>query len=543
MLTAHAGERLGGHVVAEGLRALGADVVFGLPGVHALPIWEGLEACGLRGLALRQEVNAGFAADGCARVTGRPTALVVSTGPGALMALAPVMEAATAHVPLVVVSSQIAADAIGRGLGHLHELPDQRASFAPLVKWCGRAASVEAIPGVLAEAWRRAGSAPQGPVYVEVPFDVLEAVATIPAVVVLDGAPPPPVVPPAELLDRAAELLTAAKRPLLWAGGGVLRAGAWVELGELAARLDAPVATTYTGRGAFPDGDPLALGSGWDEPAHRKEVATADVVLCVGSALGYELTDNYRLRLRGTLIHVDAAPNRIGLHTAALPLVGDARATLLALLERLPAAGPPREGQARARAVRARIADGLAAQPRSVELGLLRAVEEALPAGAVQAWDSTILAYLAIAHLRGAEPRRFLFPAGSSTLGYAWPAALGACAALASVPTLAVVGDGGIQYGLSELATARQHGLDTVLLVVDDGGYGILREYQDAAGFVHAAVDLEQPDLVAVCDAVRVPARRSAPERLADDLRWALGLDGPAAVILPIRLAMTQPTP
>ena len=137
--------RIGGHVVAESLRELGAEVVFGLPGVHVLPIWEGLRATELPVLGFRQELNAGFAADGHARVTGRPSALVVSTGPGAFMTLAPLMEAFSAFVPVVVIASQIDAEAIGKGRGHLHETPDQTASFAPLVKWTGRANSTAEI--------------------------------------------------------------------------------------------------------------------------------------------------------------------------------------------------------------------------------------------------------------------------------------------------------------------------------------------------------------------------------------------------------------
>ncbi|MGI8479775.1 MAG: thiamine pyrophosphate-binding protein, partial [Gaiellaceae bacterium] len=362
--------RIGGHAVADSLRTLGAEVVFGLPGVHALPIWEGLHATDLRVLGFRQELNAGFAADGYARVTGRPTPLVVSTGPGAFMTLAPLMEAFTAFVPLVVVATQIDADAIGGGHGHLHEAPDQTASFAPLVKWTGRARNTTEIPEVLAEAWRRAGTPPQGPVYVEVPYDVLRATAGEPAAE-LDGSPLPAPVPSAAELDRAATLLENAVFPLVVAGGGAVRSGATSALLELAARLDAPVATTYTGKGGFPEEHPLAVGSAWDDAAHRKLVANADVVLCVGSWLGYELIDDFGPDFEGALIQIDAAPERIGINRpAAVGLVGDARATLESLLDRIGPDGS-RGGPARAATVREEVASGLAAQPRRLELDLL----------------------------------------------------------------------------------------------------------------------------------------------------------------------------
>lgn len=535
--------RLGGHVVVEALEALGAEVVFALPGVHALAIFEALRASSLRTLLFRQEQNAVFAADGYARVTGRPGVVVISTGPGALMTLAPLMEAATSYVPLVVLSSQIESTAIGQGRGHLHELPDQRGSFAPLVKWCGRATSAEAIPDLLAEAWRRALTPPSGPTYVELPVDLLEQEAPLPPVEGLSGDPGPSPPPRADALDRAARILAAAERPLIWAGGGVLRAGAWEEVLELAVRLDAPVATTYSGKGAIPEDHPLALGSGWDERAHLEEVASSDAVLCVGSSLGYETTDTFRLRLEGQLIHVDAAPERIGLNHPAFPLVGDAKAVLRALLDRIPRQLSVGPGQRRAAAVKARIARGLADQGRALELGLLRAIQGVLPRDAVHAWDSTILGYVAASHFPATAPRRFLYPAGSSTLGYAWPAALGAAAALPGTPVLAVVGDGGFAYGISELAAARQLGLDATLLIIDDGGYGILRQYQRQAGWKPFAVDLVQPRWAALLEAVGVPTRITTPERLAGDLGWGLEAAGPRAVTLEACLEMPRPTP
>jgi acetolactate synthase-1/2/3 large subunit len=440
----------------------------------------------------------------------------------------------------VVVASQIDADAIGKGHGHLHETPDQSASFAPLVKWTARAGTTGEIPEVLADAWRRAATPPQGPVYVEVPFDVLRAPAKE-AAAPLDGTPAPGPVPAASELDHAAALLSAAARPVIVAGGGAVRSGAGPELLELASRLDSPVATSYTGKGAFPERHPLALGSSWDDAAHKELVADADVVLCVGSWLGYDLTDGFRLRLRGTLIQIDAAPDRIGINLPAVGLVGDAKATLQELLDRV-GSGPPTGGESRAAAVRDAVANGLASQPDRLGLELLEIIEDVLPEGGVATWDSTILAYTACWYLRVAEPRRFLYPAGSSTLGYALPAALGAAAGLPGTPVLAVLGDGGFQYGIAELATAVQYSLDVALFVVDDGGYGILREYQDGAGFPHAGVDLEHPDFLALFEAYGVPARRSSADRIAGDLAWALERRGPAAVLLEEVLTMPDPT-
>jgi acetolactate synthase I/II/III large subunit len=530
--------RTGGHLVAETLEALGVEVCFGVPGVHALAIWEGLRATGVGAVGFRTELNAAFAADGYARASGRPAPLLLSTGPGALISLAALMEAASAHIPVVAIASQIPSELIGRGRGFLHELPDQLASFAPVVKWAQRAEGTEAIPALLAEAWRRALTPPSGPVFVEIPVDYLSGETDVPPPSELEATPGTPPLPD---VGEAARLLAEAGRPVVWAGGGVLRSGAWGELAELARRLDAPVVTTYMGKGAFPEDDPLSAGSACDERAFRGLVEAADVLLCVGTELGAETTGQYEFRFSGRVIQIDADPSRIGATYPALGLVGDARAVLGALLERLSQRGS--RGAERAAAVQRRIEEGLAEQSHELERGLLQAIRNALPRDAVHAWDMTILAYWAAAHFPAFEPRRFLYPLGSGTLGYAWPAALGASLALPGVPVLAVAGDGGLLYGLVELATARQHGLATVLLVVDDGGYGILREYQRDSFGATTAVDLEQPDFVAVAQAFGVPAESTVPEELGQALDRAFVHDGPALVHVPALLEMWTPTP
>ncbi|HXV96531.1 MAG TPA: thiamine pyrophosphate-binding protein, partial [Gaiellaceae bacterium] len=299
--------RTGGRLVAESLEGLGAEVAFGVPGIHALAIWDGLRTSPIRTVGLRTELSAGFAADGYARTSGRPAPLLLSTGPGALISLAALMEAATAHVPVVAIASQIPRDLIGAGRGFLHELPDQKASFAPVVKWTARAESAGEIPELLAEAWRRSLTPPGGPVFLEIPVDVL-AGETEAQPGELDATPEPLPLPAGTLLDEAAYALANALEPVVWAGGGVLRSGAWDELRAVADRLGAPVATTYMGKGAFPEDDPLAVGTALDEPAVRALLGGADVLLAVGTELGAETTGQYGLELSGRLIHVDADP-------------------------------------------------------------------------------------------------------------------------------------------------------------------------------------------------------------------------------------------
>jgi acetolactate synthase-1/2/3 large subunit len=540
---AQVGTRTGGHLVVESLQALGAGAAFGLPGVHALPIWEAFRESEIRIYGFRTELNAGFAALGHAHVSGRPTPLLLSTGPGALNSLTALMEAASAHVPVVAISSQIPGALMGKGRGYLHELPDQRASFAPIVKWSATARTGEEVPALIAEAWRRAGTAPSGPTYVEVPTDVLKGATSVPRVGELDAIPDMLPAPPKSRLTEAARLLSTLPDPVIWAGGGVLRSGGWQVLSDLSDRLGAPVVTTYMGKGAFPDDHPLAAGSACDDGAFQDLLRGAGVVLCVGTELGAETTGQYALRFSGKLVQIDATAARIGATYPALGLVGDANAVLQELAARVTSRPRDGRGEARAQAVRERIKSGLEAQGRTLERQLLHTIRRALPRDAVTAWDMTILGYWAAAHFPALEPRTFLYPLGSGTLGFAWPAALGAKAWLPQTPTLAVVGDGGFLYGLTELLSARQHGLGAKLLLVDDGGYGILREYQrDSFGETYG-VDLTQPDFEAIFAACGVPALATTAETIEADLAWALEAPGPAALVLHERLASALPTP
>jgi acetolactate synthase-1/2/3 large subunit len=533
--------RTGGHLVVERLEALGAEVTFGVPGIHSLAIWEALRGSSLRAYGARTELCAGFAADGYARSSGRPAPLLLSTGPGALNSLTALMEAASAHVPVVAISSQIPLDLVGRGRGYLHELPDQLASFAPVVKYAARATTVEEIPDLLSGAWTVALTAPTGPVYVEIPVDLLKGEAPPNGGGPVGALPPPQRAPSRDSILAAAQLLASAERPVIWAGGGVVRSGARDSLRELAERMDAPVATTYMGKGALPDDHPLAAGAGCDEAAFQELLARADVVLCVGTELGAETTGQYQLRFGGELIQIDAEPGRIGTTYPALAVVGDARIALTQLLKELADMSRP-ESAIEVAELRGRIRRGLEAQGRDAELRLLATIESGLPGDAVTTWDMTILAYWAAPHMRLRADQQFLYPLGSGTLGYAWPAALGAKIAHPYRAVVAVVGDGGIQYALTELATARQYGIGAKLIVIDDGGYGILREYQRDAYGETTAVDLSQPDFVALADAFGVPGRSGGPDELAEHLAWALACEGPAVVVVNATLTAAEPT-
>ncbi|MFF3764836.1 thiamine pyrophosphate-binding protein [Streptomyces sp. NPDC001922] len=532
--------RHGGDLVVESLTALGATTVFGLPGQHALGTFDALRRSSLDYVGLRVENNAGFAADAFARVTSGVAPLLVSTGPGALMTLAALQESAAASAPVLGISSQVPVAGLGGGRrGFLHELVDQKASFRDVVKSVHTVRTASQIPSALGAAWESALAAPCGPVWVEIPQDVLLAPVEVPPVVSL-RAVPAPLEPRPELVAEAARLLDGAARPVILAGGGVVRTGAQDELRALAEALDAPVATTFGGKGAFPWEHPLSLQS-WLEDRYTTELLEdADVLLVIGSGLG-ELSSNYHtFRPRGRVVQIEADLGKLEANLPALGVHADARLALDALVARV-APRPRGNGARTAAALLARVRDRIDAQELGLEQQVLAAVREALPEDSPSFWDMTILAYWAWSAF---DPRAGALHSaqGAGGLGYGFPAALGAAAADRTRPVLAVSGDGGAMYSIAELATARQYGLPVTWLIVDDGGYGILREYMTGAFGETTGTELARPDFVALAESFGVPAVRTAPDRLAEDLAAALREPGPSVVVLPAVLRMFAPT-
>ncbi|NYV77559.1 thiamine pyrophosphate-binding protein, partial [Streptomyces sp. UH6] len=455
--------RHGGDLVVETLAGLGATTVFGVPGQHVLPVLDALRRSGLRYVGLRVENNAGFAADAYGRITGEAATLLLSTGPGALTSLAALQEAAAASAPVLAISGQIASTGLGgRRRGHLHELEDQAASFRGVVKSVHTARTASQIPSAIAEAWRSALTVPFGPVWVEIPQDVLAEPARLPQVTAVD-ATPEELPPRPELTAVAADLLARAERPVIVAGGGVIRSDASGKLRTLAEKLAVPVVTTFGGKGAFPWNHPLSLRS-WLEDRHTTDfLEDADVLLVVGSGLG-ELSSNYHtFRPRGTIVQIDADAGKLEANHAALGIHADARLALQALLETLepvPAAAPEKTEAAagRARALLDRVGARIAEQGLELEQELLASVRAALPAASPSFWDMTVLSYWAWSAFDARRPNTLHSAQGAGGLGYALPAALGAAVAEPGQPVLAVSGDGGALYSVAELATARQHG-------------------------------------------------------------------------------------
>ncbi|WP_371099160.1 thiamine pyrophosphate-binding protein [Streptomyces sanglieri] len=533
--------RNGGDLVVETLQGLGATTVFGLPGQHALGMFDALRRSSLTYIGLRVENNAGFAADAYGRITGEVAPLLLSTGPGALTSLAALQEAAAASAPVLAISSQIPVAGLGGGRhGYLHELRDQKASFRDVVKSVHTVRTASQIPSAIAAAWESALTAPHGPVWIEIPQDVLLAGTTLPAVTAMDATPRELHARP-ELTAVAADLLSKAERPAVIAGGGVVRSDASGKLLALAEKLDAPVVTTFGGKGAFPWEHPLSLQS-WLEDRYTTDfLESADVLLVVGSGLG-ELSSNYHtFAPRGRVIQIEADAGKLESNHPALGIHADAREALSDLLEAVGRREDPSAAD-RVRTVLDAVRDRIAAQELTLEQRLIASVREALPDTSPSFWDMTILAYWAWSAFDARHPNTMHSAQGAGGLGYGFPAALGAAAADRTRPVLAVSGDGGAMYSIAELATARQYDLPVTWLIVDDGGYGILREYMTGAFGAATATELSRPDFVALAESFGVPATRTTPETLTADLAASLAAPGPSVVVLPALLRMFEPT-
>lgn len=556
--------RTGGDVVVETLTALGATTVFGIPGQHALGLFDALGRSELRFVSSRVENNSAFQADGYARVTNTPAVLVVSTGPGALTSLAGLEEAYATATPVVVISAQIPTAGLGgRRKGLLHQLDDQKASAANVTKTQTTVQHSSAIPGALISAWRTAMTAPQGPVWVEIPEDVLLGPASIPPIHTIPPAnyEPAPLRPLPELLHAAARRLHAAQRVAVVAGGGVARAQAAADVRRLAELLDAPVVVSAGGKSAHLD-HPLYLG--WPEDrAVTSVLEQADVVLAVGTALG-EVTSNYfTFAPAGEIIQIDATNQVLESNHRGLGLCADAKEAvrgLLAELEALsaapepqdqpqdqpltqPAAGWPGGAAARVEEVRKQVERRLEQQDCELPRQLLRSIARALPEGTHSFWDMTIAAYWAWNDWRG-EPGYFHSAQGAGGLGFAFPAACGAAAAVAAGGgrTVAIAGDGSAMYSLAELAAAVQDNLPVTWLIIDDGGYGILREYMTGAFGQAHATELARPDFIALAQAFAVPAQKVSPDNVEQLLKATFSATGPQVLVLEAQLPMWRPT-
>ncbi len=517
-----------GAAIPQLLAHFGVEVLFGIPGVHTLEVFRGLPDSPVRHVLSRNEQGSVFAADGYARVSGRPGVAFVIDGPGLTNAATAVAQAHHDSTPLLVLSAGPPRRPVPGVGSRLHQMPDQQAFMASITAWSRRVETPEELVEALSDAWSLFTSERPRPVHIDVPVDLLEEPAALPA------RPPVPAVsrPVADAADvrGAARLLVAARSPIVLLGGGAKDAGP--EAVAIAEALGAPVVTTLNGKGAVDESHPLHLGTTLATEAVVGELEAADLVLAVGTefcSIDYFYAHTPHLR---SVIRVDVDPGNLHSATAAtVALLGDAAETLSALAGHLPAATPAAQLDGADRA--ARVRDAIRWWPEAEELSaVLGAVGAALPEDAVVVVDSTQLGYSGQHVWPARRPRSWLVPAGWGTLGPALPMAVGAALGAPGRPVLGVVGDGGLLFTVGEAASAVALGLPITLVVWDNDGYGEMRTAMDEKGIPHLGVDGGCRDAAAVLAAfgwsVRTPGTTEELRRAVAD---GMAARTPTAVI------------
>ena len=519
-----------GEFLVKQLEAWGVDTVFGIPGVHTVELYRGLPHSGIRHITPRHEQGAGFMADGYARASGKPGVCFIITGPGMTNILTAMAQAYADSIPMLVISSVNERDRLGLGKGYLHELPDQRGLTAGVTAFSHTLMSVEELPAVLARAFAVFEGERPRPVHIELPLDII----TAPADHLHVQAKPRTSrsAPPAALLREAADKLRRAERPLLLLGGGCIEAQA--EARVLSAALDAPTALTINAKGLLPPGHPLLLGSNQSLVPVRQLALEADVVLAIGTELGetdYDVVFDGNFKLAGELIRIDIDARQLQRNfTPTLAIQSDAREAMRLLLEELPtrAVDPQSPGARRTAAVQAQLAEDFAgwAHYRT----LFATVLDALPAARFVG-DSTQTVYSGnhLVELDGAR-RWFNSSTGYGTLGYGLPAAIGARLAEPDRPVVCLIGDGGIQFSLPELASAVEAQVPVIVLLWNNQGYGEIKRYMQRRDITPLGVDIFTPDFLAIARGFGCAAERARDHAHLADLLRSAPLDRPLLI-------------
>jgi 5-guanidino-2-oxopentanoate decarboxylase len=525
---------IGGYLV-ELLVANDIDTVFGIPGVHNLELYRGLTATTMRHVLVRHEQGAGFAADGFARLSGRPAAAFVISGPGLTNILTAAAQAYSDSVPLLVIASAPVRASFGKQWGVLHELYDQAALAAGVFGIARSARSAEDVRDHLRLCLASFRTGRPRPAYLEIPLDVLAETTTLEAHRFEGTALLPQASP--DQIDAAVRLLSVAERPLIIAGGGARRAGA--ELHRLVDTLDCPLVTTAAGKGVLPESHPANFGTSLPYRPIQQLISDADVVLAVGTELGE--TDFYfttKLPLSGQLIRIDVDPVKLSdQYGADVCLWSDAQAALHSINQGLtnrPQDAVPRAGWRTTlggfAAFRAEIDSSLDSKLRA-QGSALRAIKAALPWDGVVFSDMTQIAYFGNYAYPVENPGQWFHPSGYGTLGFALPAALGAKISSPARAVIALAGDFGLQFTVTELMTAVEAGLSLPIVVWNNAALGQIRDDMIAAGIPQLGVVGQNPDFVALAHAYGAEGYRvHNAAALTEAVRTALSQAGPTLI-------------
>lgn len=514
-----------GEVLVEMLQAYGIDTIFGIPGVHTVELYRGLENTNIRHVTPRHEQGAGFMADGYARASGRVAACFIITGPGMTNIVTAMGQALGDSIPMLVISSVNHRHQLGMGEGRLHELPQQRNLVSGVARFSHTLMRAEELPRVLARAFAVFHSERPGPVHIEIPIDVITENADN-----IDRTPYPiPSLPgPAPVaISEAAKLINASLSPLLVVGGGAINASAEVQ--ALAEKLDAPVINTVNGKGVLPCSHPLAVGGSPSRQPLTEALQQAELVLAVGTEFGetdYDFFGKGDLSFAGSLIRIDIDAQQLTRSVRPdVAICSDAALAITALLPELES----KNGAGRQRAQELREAQQALRNDDYAKFfaTILAALPEVIIAG-----DSTQPTYHAYLHYDVEHTRRYFHSAsGYGTLGYAIPAAIGAKLGKPEQPVIGLIGDGAAQFSIGELASAAELGINVVFLVWNNSGYGEIKQFMAGNNIPTIGVDIYTPEFIALAEAMSCFAKRvTSNDQLSAALRESQQREGPTLI-------------
>jgi len=531
----------GAQAIVKCLEREGIELVLGIPGLYNMPIFDALyRHPTIQVVSVRHEQGAAFMADGYARATGKPAAVLTLPGPGLTNAMTGLGEAFYDSSPVLVLSTQVNRDFIDQNRGLLHEMTGQFEMLSPLMKYSERIVDGNDISGVFHRAATALKNGRPRPVQIEIPRDIqVEMVTWSKEAANQEPAQPSPRPAPAVQVGQAAATLVRAERPLIYAGGGVVSGDASAELVRLAQRLGAPVVTTGMGAGAISGDHPLACGVPWIAGGGDIGclVEACDAFLAVGTRFNQAMTADWSLPLPDTTIRIDVDPDEIERNLSMKQrLVGDVKATLAALDRAVDQLGVDRNAQMPVPLVlaRERFRAGIMAKAGKTR-PWMEALRETLPRDGIISADMTLFWADMLSAFPVYEPRTMLFPWGFGTLGFGVPVAFGAKLGEPDKPVVAIVGDGAFLFTGAELATAVQLGLPVPILLLNNNAYGMIKVQQrDQYDEQFIGVDLVNPDFVALGRAFGAHATQATtPEALKEALGHALEADRPTLIEVP----------
>ncbi|WP_406648491.1 5-guanidino-2-oxopentanoate decarboxylase [Aliisedimentitalea scapharcae] len=513
----------------------GVTTVFGIPGVHTLDICRGLTGGGnsgaLRHVQTRNEQGAGFMAEGWARATGEVGVAVVISGPGVTNAATALGQCYADSLPMLLISAEPDSHTIGKGWGVLHEITEQKKVTEPLTALSATARRAADVPELLAQAFSIFASQRPRPVHISLPMDVqAEMVEGDWQPVRLPDRPEPA----AGKLPTAAAMLKDAQRPVIMVGGGATEASGG--LAKAVERCGAVVISSTAGKGILPDDHPLHLSGSTVRPEVRDYLATADVILAVGTELAE--TDSFveRLELNGDLIRLDIDPHKINdFYPATLGIIGDAGPSmddLAAYLSDHDCRAVRAAGTAAVASIREQIRANLTVSERK-HLKFLNILREVAPERTVFSGDACQLVYTGAFAFDVQKPRQWFYPAGFCALGNGLPNAVGAKMARPETPVVVLAGDGGFMFTMPELMVAAELGLSLPIIIWENGGLKQIQDDMDLRSIQRVGVDGMNPDFVALAQACQCHAHRPESEKaFRNAFGAALSADRPTVIVV-----------